>query len=167
MNKAIPKPPRTMMGVASPTGSHLPVLEQSVRDMPEGGLVIEHGAGLYSTVLLARLGVRALCCEPHTGWREWARWVYPDSIEVSDTVGAALDRLGDAAVVFLDGPAKERGVLLQACLEKRVPVIVVHDTGKREWNYYGFERHMFEHPDYETWLQPDDPHKTMRWTLKR
>jgi hypothetical protein len=158
---------RSMMGIASPTASHLPVLEHAVRDMPVGGLVIEHGAGLYSTVLLARLGVRVLCAEPHGGWNEWARWVYQGhTAEIVDSFKQAMSRLSEASVVFLDGPAKERGVMLQAALDRKVPVIIVHDTQKREWNEYGFQPHMFTHPDYEVWSQPNDPHTTTRWVLR-
>ena len=56
------KPPRSMMGIASPTGSHLPVLERAARACGSG-LVIEHGAGLYSPPLLAHLGCNVLCVE--------------------------------------------------------------------------------------------------------
>jgi len=50
-----------MFGITEPTGSHVPTLETAARACT--GLVIEHGAGLYSTPLLARLGCRVLCVE--------------------------------------------------------------------------------------------------------
>src|SRR5690349_5415464 len=80
--RAMKKSPKSMMGIASPTGSHLPVLEAQISALPPNSLAIEHGAGLYSTVLLARLGVRVLCSEPHPGWREWAEWVYRGKVEM-------------------------------------------------------------------------------------
>lgn len=160
------KPFKSMMGLQSPTASHLPVLERAVRTMPDGGLIIEHGAGLYSTVFLSRTDVRILCCEPNPGWAEWARWVYDGKAEIVDSFKRALERLGDASVVFLDGPAAERGVLLQACLDRKVPFIIAHDTNKREWNEYGYQPHMFSHPDYAIEQQPNDPHVTTSWVLR-
>lgn len=157
---------RSMMGIQSPTGSHLPVLEAAVRGLPAGALVIEHGAGLYSTVLLARLGANVLCCEPHVGWAEWARFVYGAGVEVAGSIDVALARLGDAALMFLDGPAKERGVLLQACLERRVPLIIAHDTHRQEFRYYGFRVPMFEDERYEITHSAEDSHRTTMWKLK-
>jgi hypothetical protein len=159
------KPPRTMMGIASPTGSHLPVLEQYVREAGDG-LIIEHGAGLYSTVLLARLGCRVVCMEPHKGWAEWARWVYEDRVEVIDSMPATIALLPKAAVVFLDGPAKARGVLLQSCLDAGVPTIIVHDTNKREWRFYDFKASMFEDTRYDVTHHAEDSHRTTLWKRK-
>jgi hypothetical protein len=159
------RPPKTMMGIASPTGSHLPVLEQYVR-AAGNGLIIEHGAGLYSTVLLARLCRRVLCMEPHKGWAEWARWVYEDRVEMADSIAATIARLPEAAVVFLDGPAKERGVLLTAALNAGVPVIIAHDTNKREFNYYGFTAAQFSDERYEISHHAEDSHRTTLWVRK-
>jgi hypothetical protein len=154
-----------MMGIASPTGSHLPVLEQYVREAGDG-LIIEHGAGLYSTVLLARLGCRVVCMEPHKGWAEWARWVYEDRVEVIDSMPATIALLPKAAVVFLDGPAKARGVLLQSCLDAGVPTIIVHDTNKREWRFYDFKASMFEDTRYDVTHHAEDSHRTTLWKRK-
>jgi hypothetical protein len=154
-----------MMGVASPTASHLPVLEAAATAAGDR-LIIEHGAGLYSTPLLAGLGSRVLCVEPHPGWREWAAWIYCDEVEIASTATEALPRLPEAALVFLDGPAKERGPLLQACLDASVPTIIAHDTQKREWAYYDFTHAMFSHPRYEVSHHAEDSHRTTLWKLK-
>lgn len=159
------KPPKSMMGIASPTASHLPVLEAAARSAG-AGLVIEHGAGLYSTPLLARLGCNVLCCEPHPGWNEWARWIYDGKAEVVESFKRALERLNDAAVVFIDGPAKERGVLLQACLDRSVPTIIAHDTNKRDWSHYDFQPHQFMHPSYTITHSAEDTHRTTLWSRR-
>lgn len=158
-------PARSMMGIASPTGSHLPVLEAEVAALPEGALVIEHGAGLYSTPLLARMGVRVLCSEPHAGWSEWARWIYDGRVEIG-TFDETVARLGEAALVFLDGPAKERGQLLPMCLDLGVPTVIAHDTQRKEWRYYDFKLHMFEHERYTVTHSSEDTHRTTLWKLK-
>lgn len=154
------------MGVASPTGSHLPVLERAVRDAPAGSLVIEHGAGLYSTILLSRLGCRVLCSEPDPGWAEWARWVYGGNVEMVDSYKRAAERISEAAVVFLDGPARERGPLLQMCLDRKVPAVIAHDTQPGEWEHYGYQPHMFKHPGYTITQHSEDTHRTTLWLLK-
>lgn len=155
-----------MMGIASPTGSHLPVLEAEVAALPDGALVIEHGAGLYSTPLLARLGCRVLCCEPHPGWAEWARWIYQGRVEIVDSYKRILERCGDAAVVFVDGPARERGPILQACFDRGVRVVIAHDTQQGEWGLYGYQPHMFKHPRYAVSHSAEDSHRTTLWRLR-
>lgn len=148
-----------MMGIASPTASHLPVLEAACRSTD--GLVIEHGAGLYSTPLLARIGCRVVCVEPHPAWAEWARWIYQDDAEMVAVLNH--ERLQGAAVVFIDGPAKDRGPLLGAALAARVPTIIAHDTGKRERHHYGFTAAMFEHPGY---VITEAAENTTLWKLR-
>lgn len=159
----------SMMGIESPTASHLPVLAAAIEAAPPGSLVIEHGAGLYSTPLLARFpGLEIVCAEPHSGWAEWARWIYRDSgAVVVDAVDDAT--LARAAVVFLDGPADERGPLLERCLRLRVPEIVCHDTNPtpREWRSYGLKPHMFESTEYAITHSSEDTHRTTRWSLIR
>lgn len=158
--------PKSMMGIESPTGSHLPVLEVAVAKLQPGDIVIEHGAGLYSTPLLARLGCKVLCCEPHPGWAEWARWIYRGNVEMLDSFKRAIERMGDAAVVFLDGPARERGVLLQQALDRGVPTIIAHDTNPGEMGLYGFHPHMFTHPKYVVSHHAEDTHRTTLWVRK-
>lgn len=154
---------RSMMGIASPTGSHLPVLSQEVA--ATAGLVVEHGAGLYSTPFLARAGARVLCCETHPGWREWADWIYGGSAEFAD-FPTTLTRLRDAAVVFIDGQAKERLPLLLACLEVGVPSIIMHDTSRHDWRHYGLKPHYFEHERYDVSHYAEDSHRTTLWKRK-
>lgn len=136
-----------MFGITEPTGSHVPQLEEAARAAQ--GLVIEHGAGLYSTPLLARLGCRVLCCESVDGWREWALWIYDGRGEVSDSLDAAIARLPEAALVFIDGIETERNRLLSASIDARVPCIVAHDTHQRAWNYYGWDASHFKAPGYK------------------
>lgn len=156
----------TMMGIDSPTGSHLPALTEAVNALPPGALVIEHGAGLYSTPLLAKCAPHVLCVEPHEGWREWARWIYSMGaarVEMGDSFKRAVPRLTDAAVVFIDGPAPERGPLLHKSLEAGVPTIIVHDTEEREWDFYGHKRHFFEWPKYQIAHTAEHSHRTTTW----
>jgi hypothetical protein len=163
INKRKSAVPRSMMGIACPTGSHLPVLEEAAL-AAGNSLIIEHGAGIYSTPLLAALGCNVICVEPHKGWAEWARWIYSDNVTLVESAIAL--RLADAALVFLDGPAKERGPLLKACLDASVPTIIAHDTNKREWNYYGWDASMFAHDRYDITHTAEDSHRTTRWSLR-
>jgi hypothetical protein len=135
-----------MFGITEPTGSHLLLLEQAA--LGANGLIIEHGAGLYSTPLLARLGCRVLCCEPNKGWREWAQWMYGERGEVVESLRDVMPRIKDAALVFIDGPANERGGLLSACLLAEVPQIVAHDTHPRCWSENGWTEQHFSAPGY-------------------
>ena len=151
-----------MMGIESPTGSHLPVLEAAARAAGDR-LVIEHGAGLYSTPLLARLGCNVLCSESVSGWAEWARWIYQGRCQFVDSFKEIIPRLAEAALVFIDGPARERGFLLQRCLDTGVPTIIAHDTQPDEWGLYGFQPHMFVHPDYAVTQHAEDTHRTTLW----
>lgn len=158
---------RSMMGIASPTGSHLPILQATMDSLQPGDLVLEHGAGLYSTPLLATYAdVRILCHEPHEAWAEWASWIYDGRAEMATDLSQTIARLKDVAVAFLDGPAKERGVLLHECLAASVPTIIVHDTNKREWRFYDFTPEMFQHERYEVTHHAEDSHRTTMWRLK-
>lgn len=157
------KPAPSMMGIESPTASHLPVLEQAVRALSPDALVIEHGAGLYSTPLLARLGARVLCSEPHPGWAEWAKWIYQGGAEMADSFKQVIPRIPGSALVFIDGPARERGPILQACLDAGVPTVIAHDTQPDEWGHYGYQPHMFKHPDYAVTQNSEDTHRTTLW----
>jgi hypothetical protein len=148
------------MEVQYPTGSHRPALEQAAIEAGVG-LVIEHGAGMYSSPLLARLGCRVLCVESHEGWREWAEWIYQGRAEVVSEIPHR--RLRDAALVFIDGVADERGPLLSACMESRVPLILMHDTDQNTWAYYGLSSHHFMSTIYE--VTHPAPRTTL-WRLK-
>lgn len=157
----------SMMGIESPTGSHLPVLTDALLSAPDGALVVEHGAGLYSTPLLARdAGIRVVCIEPHPGWSEWARWIYQGAAEIVGTWKHAASHLDAASIVFIDGPAQERGVLLQACLDRGVPCIIAHDTNPDERHHYGYQPHMFAHVDYAITQHTDMVHHTTLWVRR-
>lgn len=155
-----------MMGITSPTGSHLPTLESAARNLQPGSLVIEHGAGLYSTPLLARLDVRVICSEPHAGWAEWARWMYQGKAEFVDSWKRLVPQLESASLVFVDGPARERGPLITACLDRGVPCVVAHDTQERDWDHYGYQRHYFAHRDYVVTQHSEDTHRTTLWVKR-
>jgi hypothetical protein len=133
-----------MFGIVDPTGSHSPVLEAAAR--AADGLVLEHGAGLYSTPLLARVGCRVVCAEPHRGWSEWAAWIYEGRALVVD-LWRSVD-LSTIALAFIDGPANERAPLLDACLAAGVPSIVAHDTHERCFAEYGWRAEHFAAPGY-------------------
>lgn len=150
-----------MFGISEPTGSHLPLLERAAR--ASHGLVIEHGAGLYSTPLLARLGKRVLCCESGAGWREWAQWMYGDRGEVMDSLRQAIARVKDAALVFIDGPSNERAQLIEACFAAEVPHIVAHDTAPRVFTEYGWRKEHFTAPGYVV-THDGDKYRTTLWT---
>ena len=150
-----------MFGITEPTGSHLPILEAAARKTT--GLVIEHGAGLYSTPLLARLGCRVLCCESQPGWRDWAAWMYEGRAEVVETITPALARLPEATLVFIDGPSSERAQLIEACFDMRVPTIVAHDTHPRIWQEYGWRKEHFSARGYT--VTHDDLQDRYRTTL--
>lgn len=156
--------PKSMMGIASPTGSHLPTLEAAVAALPSDALVIEHGAGLYSTPLLARYPVRVLCSEPHPAWREWALWMYQGEAKVFTSWQAVESYLPRASLVFIDGPAAERGPLLSACLSALVPAIVVYDTDEGDWAEYGLRPQYFSLSAYDvSHTAEGSSHRTTLW----
>jgi hypothetical protein len=155
------KPPA--MEVRFPTSSHWPALAEAASQVG-GGLVIEHGAGLYSTPLLARLGCRVVCVESHEGWHAWAAWVYDEPhgyCKVVESVDYA--KLAEAALVFIDGPAEERGPLLSACIEAGVPTIIAHDTDPKTRDYYGYKPHHFMVTRYDVTYPVA---RTTVWKLK-
>lgn len=150
-----------MFGITEPTGSHLAILERAARGTT--GLVVEHGAGLYSTPLLARLGCRVLCYESQPGWREWAAWIYEGRAEVTDKFASLLRRLPDAALVFIDGIESERAKLIDACLATRAPVIIAHDTHPTVWKTYGWREEHFTAPGYR--VEHEDMRNRYRTTI--
>lgn len=141
-------------------GSHAPMLESALASLPSGSLVIEHGAGMYSSPIIARYDVRVICIEEAMGWRSWAKWLYGDKAELLERAKAVIPRLREAALVFIDGAMRERGDLLKWALDARVPLIVAHDTEddtRKQYNYridtradYVIE-HMTGRPQTTTW----------------
>lgn len=155
-----------MMGIASPTGSHLPALSAVVESLEPCALVIEHGAGMYSTPLLCRYPVRVLCAERHPGWLDWARWMYAGrDHEIVHGFKELIPRLAEASAIFIDGESKERGDLLLAALERRVPNIVAHDTNADDWQFYGFQPGFFNWRGYRVTHTAEDSHRTTAWRL--
>lgn len=151
-----------MFGINEPTGSHVTILEREARNA--SGLVIEHGAGLYSTPLLARIGCRVLCYETQPGWREWAQWVYDGRGEVMGKYISMTKRLPEAALVFIDGIESERAKLLEACFAANVPAIVAHDTHPIVWNTYGWRAEHFTPPGYAVEYEDmKDRYRTTVW----
>jgi hypothetical protein len=153
------KPPK--MEIVHPTASHWPALEAELTNVCDGDLVIEHGAGLYSTPLFARAGCDVLCIESHDGWAQWARWMYRGPVDVVKSPSGV--NLTDAMLVFIDGPAEERGPLLTACLEANVPTIIAHDTGIKTREYYGYKPEHFMVTRYDISYPVD---RTTVWKLK-
>jgi hypothetical protein len=155
-----------MMGISSPTGSHLPALTEALFRLSPGDLVIEHGAGLYSTPLLARHDVRVLCAEQHEGWLEWARWMYSELKATAEFVPSwkqLVPRLTEAALLFVDGNAAERGKLIAAALERGVRQIIAHDTQEKDWHHYQIQPHMFTWSGYRVTHSAEDTHRTTAW----
>ncbi len=152
--------------IASPAGSHVPMLEASLDSLSPGSLVIEHGAGLYSTPLLASRDVEIQCIESHPGWAEWARWVYGLAGRGCTIDGSWKHCPADrAALVFIDGESRTRGPLLKFCLERGAPLIVAHDTQEERWSEY---RHL---ASYFTWAgysvtHDAGPVRTTTWARK-
>jgi hypothetical protein len=159
-NKRVPP----MMGITSPSGSHLPTLERAIRDAPAAyPTVLEHGAGLYSTPLLIRLGCNVLSWEPHPGWQEWARWMYEGRCRFLASFEETLASVEQAHVVFVDGPALERGPLLSAAISAGVPSIVVHNTEEGDWPAYALTAEQFSAPGYKITHHAVDSYRTTLW----
>jgi len=135
-----------MFGIKEPTASHLTLLSRAAR--VSHGLVIEHGAGLYSTPLLSRMSCQVLCCESNEAWANWAYWIYEGCVDVVNSLSVAIKMLPSAGLVFIDGAANERATLLDACLAAGVPHIVAHDTHERCFAEYGWRADHFTVPGY-------------------
>lgn len=159
INKRVP----SMMRIKSPTGSHLPTLFQVVEDAHIDGLIVEHGAGLYSTPLLARMERNVVCYEADPGWREWAAWIYEGRCRFLDRFSDLISTVEQAAVVFIDGAATERGPLLTAAIRAGVPAIIVHDTNEGDWHAYGLLGSHFTAPGYQVEHFSADTHRTTLW----
>lgn len=154
----------SMMNIQSPSGSHLPTLERVIRKSSSAyPTVLEHGAGLYSTPLLARLKCSVLCWEPHPNWHEWARWMYEGRARFLASFAETLAIVETADVVFIDGPALERGQLLSAAIAAGVRSIVVHNTEEGDWPSYGLTAEQFSAPGYKVTHHAVDSYRTTLW----
>jgi len=160
---------KSMMGIECPTGSHIPTLTAAIEALTPGSLVIEHGAGLYSTPLLANLrkDIRVACYEAHPGWSEWARWVYSMSgrpVAVVASYKRLVSQLPEASVLFVDGPALERGPLVRSALHAKVPTIICHDTHQGDWAAYELKEEYFTWGGYSVRHFAEDTYRTTLWT---
>lgn len=118
-------------------GSHAQALASELSSLDSAALVIEHGAGMFSTPLIARCDVRVICIEEAPGWSAWAKWMYADrNAMFLSRAKQIVDHLPDAALVFIDGAARERGDLLKWALDAGSAVVVAHDT--EEPRRYGY-----------------------------
>ena len=153
----------SMMDIKAPTGSHLPTLLQAVRKAGPRPVVIEHGAGLYSTPLLARLECKVICHESNPNWHEWANWIYEGRCRFTYSFEELLASVNGASVVFIDGPALERGPLLSASIAARVGSIVVHNTEEGDWPSYALTAEQFAAPGYEVKHYAADSYRTTLW----
>jgi hypothetical protein len=130
---------------ASPAwGTHSGALSLALESLPPGSLVVEHGAGIYSTPLIARYDVQVICIESLPGWASWANWVYLGAGRVVSTcerAKRAVPHLPRAALVFIDGLASERADLLKWSIAAKVPTIIAHDTERDASTLYGYAMH--------------------------
>lgn len=159
-----------MMGVTTPTASHLPALTAALDALSPDSLVIEHGAGMYSTSLLCRYRHRVVCVESHPGWLEWAQWMYGTAnvaVEFVDSFKRCAPHVELADLLFIDGAARERGPLLQIALGRRSPpTIIVHDTNQDDWHHYGLYGHHFTAQGWTVAHSAEDSHRTTTWRRK-
>lgn len=149
-------------------GTHTPALERELAALPRGSLVVEHGAGVYSTPLIAKFDVRVVCIEDLQGWRGWASWIYAAAgrdAEVLDRAKPIVPRLSDVSLVFIDGIIQERGDLLRWALAAKAPTIIAHDTEDDYRKMYGYSSHLFRDANYEVTGDGSRP-LTSIWKLK-
>lgn len=116
-------------------GSHAAMLESALDTLPAGSLVIEHGAGMYSSPLISRRDLRVICIEEATGWRSWAKWLYGGKVTLLARAKESIPHLASAALVFIDGAARERADLLKWTLQAGAPLVIAHDTHDPQYDY--------------------------------
>lgn len=139
-------------------GSHLDTLAALLANLPAGSLVVEHGAGLYSTPLIARCPLRVIVAERDPGWAAWAQWMYESAGTTCLVVERAKHiKLDGVSLLFVDGDSSERAFLLDQALAARVPIIAAHDTQDRGTRY---RPHQFSAPGYEVTHDGKSPQTT-------
>lgn len=152
-------------------GSHSRVLARALERLDYTGhppLVIEHGAGMYSGPVIAQFAVRVVCIEEAPGWTSWAKWLYAEADREASFLSrakAAIDLLPEAAIVFIDGAARERGDLLKWALSSGVPCVIAHDTEDETNGTYNYQRHLFAMRGYDVTHDGDRPRTTI-WTRR-
>jgi hypothetical protein len=141
-------------------GSHAAMLESALSALAPGSLVVEHGAGVYSSPLIARYDLQVACIEEADGWRSWSQWMYGSRAKVLSRAKEAIPYLACASLVFIDGATRERADLLKWALNARTPQVIAHDTQDHQYGYCLNER--------AGYLIDQDvgPPTTTRWTRK-
>lgn len=151
-------------------GSHTSVLSSALESLDYSGhqpLIIEHGAGMYSSPVIAQHAVRVVCIEEAMGWRSWSRWLYEQAgreVSLMSRAKESLPLLASAALVFIDGAARERGDLLKWALAAKVPTIIAHDTEEDTSGTYGYHKHVFGAGEYAVTHDGGKPRTTV-WRL--
>lgn len=146
-------------------GSHLPVLESALAALPPGAVVIEHGAGLYSSPVIARHDVEVICIEEAPGWRQWAAWLYAQAgrkVQMLDRAKQAAPYLAASGVVFVDGATRERCDLIKWALAAKSSLVVAHDTEEDAGPIYNYHRHLFSAGEYHVSHDSNRP-RTTTW----
>lgn len=132
-------------------GSHSTVMEPLLASLKPGSLVIEHGAGLFSSTLISRYDVRVVVIEEMQGWIGWAKWLYSSAgreVSVLDRAKPVIPLLAESSLVFIDGATRERGDVLKWSLDAKAPIVVAHDTEEDHRKQYGYHSNLFERPGY-------------------
>lgn len=122
-------------------GTHTLHLEAELANLAPGSLVIEHGAGMYSSTLISTFDLKVVCIEEAPGWASWAQWLYGAAGRDVTVIGRAKESrsyFADAQLLFVDGAARERGDLVRWALDAGVPVVIAHDTEDDERKKYGY-----------------------------
>lgn len=132
-------------------GSHSDLLARELSMLEPGALVLEHGAGLYSTPLIAASGADVIVVESLAGWRAWSQWLYERHTKAPrylEHAKRAIPMLGDLSIAFIDGVDRERGDLLRWCLDAGVPVVIAHDTQDETRKQYNYQPHAYIRANY-------------------
>jgi hypothetical protein len=162
------------MDALPPTASHRHLLERELGRLPKEPTVIEHGVGMFSSLVIAdhlRKGRlrNLIVIEAHPGWRAWADWMYYRALDVPPATVKFVDAQRDVDelelvdLVFIDGAAHERVKLLNRALLAGVRQIVMHDTEPGQWKAYDLRPHFFSHPGYEVEHHLDGERRTTVW----
>lgn len=148
-------------------GSHGDMLIAALESLPSGSLVIDHGAGIYSTPMISHFDVHVICVEDEPGWRSWASWMYSMRGREAEVIArgkSTVSRMPEASLVFIDGVTRERGDVLKWALAAEVPTIIAHDTEDDAAGMYGWPRHLFDVGGYTVTHDGVRPRTTM-WRL--
>lgn len=156
-----------MMNALPPTASHRHLLERELVAAPAGATIIEHGCGMYSSLVIARLlqDRKVVTIEADPVWRAWATWMY----EAFGCAHEVVARPGDvelerAYLVFVDGQANERVKLVNRALLAGAPRVIMHDTEPEHWDEYDLRKPHFEVRGYRVEHDLDGMRRTTLWS---